>query len=54
MKNILTQSLAKFFLPEGQNNVVGYHFNNGQDNQTMLNATRSAATLIAHFFSTLR
>jgi len=51
MKNLLTQSLAKFFLPEGQNNVVGYHFNNGEHSQTMLNATRSAATLIAHFFA---
>lgn len=51
MKNILTQSLAKFFLPEGQTNVVGYHFNNGMENQNMLNATRAGTSLIAHFFA---
>lgn len=51
MKNILTQNLAKFFLPEKETNVVSYHFNNGKSNRDMLNATRRASKLITHFFA---
>lgn len=48
MKNILTQTLAKNLLPEGQVMNSGHVFNN---NMPMLNATRNATTLIEHFFS---
>lgn len=51
MKNILTQSLAKYFLPGGNVLTTGHNFDNGAGSVNMLNATRSAIKLIAHFFS---
>lgn len=51
MKNILTQNLAKYFLPAGNVQVTGYSFDKGAGNANMLNATRSAIKLITHFFS---
>lgn len=51
MKNILTQNLAKYFLPGGNVQVTGHSFNKGAESANMLNATRSATKLIAHFFS---
>lgn len=51
MKNILTQNLAKYFLPAGNVQVTGHSFDKGADNANMLNATRSAIKLITHFFS---
>lgn len=50
MKNILTQSLAKYFLPGGNVLTTGHNFDNGAGSVNMLNATRSAIKLIAHFF----
>lgn len=51
MKNILTQNLAKYFLPGGNVLTTGHNFDNGAGSVNMLNATRSAIKLIAHFFS---
>lgn len=51
MKNILTQSLAKYFLPGGNVLTTGHNFDDGAGSVNMLNATRSAIKLIAHFFS---
>jgi ribosomal protein S3 len=51
MKNILTQSLAKYFLPGGNVLTTGHNFDNGVGSVNMLNATRSGIKLIAHFFS---
>lgn len=51
MKNILTQNLAKYFLPGGNVQVTGHSLDNGIESVNMLNATRSAIKLIAHFFS---
>jgi ribosomal protein S3 len=51
MKNILTQSLAKYFLPGGNVLTTGHKFDNGIGIVNMLNATRSGIKLIAHFFS---
>lgn len=51
MKNILTQNLAKYFLPGGNVQATGHNFDNGVGNAKMLNGTRSAIKLIAHFFS---
>lgn len=51
MKNILTQSLAKYFLPGGNVLTTGHNFDNGIGIVNMLNATRSGIKLIAHFFS---
>jgi len=51
MKNILTQSLAKYFLPGGNVLTTGHNFDNGAGSVNMLNATRSTIKLIAHFFS---
>ena len=48
MKNILTQSLAKYFLPGGIVQTTSYSYNKGADR---VNATRTAIKLIAHFFS---
>lgn len=61
MKNILTQSLAKNFLPGVHGNVqnispMAYSFNkNGLNGSVfMLNAQRNALQLITHFFSPLK
>lgn len=61
MKNILTQSLAKNFLPGVHGNVqnispMAYSFNkNGLNGSVfMLNAQRNALELITHFFSPLK
>jgi ribosomal protein S3 len=51
MKIILTQSLAKYFLPGGNVLTTGHNFDNGIGIVNMLNATRSGIKLIAHFFS---
>jgi hypothetical protein len=51
MKNILTQSLAKYFLPEGNVLTTSHNFDKGLESANMLNATRSAIKLITHFFS---
>lgn len=51
MKNILTQNLAKYFLPSGNVLTTGHNFDNGTESVNMLNATRSAIKLVAHFFS---
>lgn len=56
MKNILTQNLAKYFLPDGNVQITGHSFacprsGPGIGGVSMLNATRSAIKLIAHFFS---
>jgi hypothetical protein len=52
MKNNLTQSLAKYFLPEGNVLTIGHSFDKGKANVNMqLNSTRNAIKLIAHFFS---
>ena len=51
MKNILTQSLAKYFLPEGNVLTTSHNFDKGVGSANMLNATRSATKLIAHFFA---
>lgn len=51
MKNILTQNLAKYFLPAGNVQVAEHSFDNGIESVSMLNATRSAIKLIVHFFS---
>lgn len=51
MKNILTQNLAKYFLPAGNVQITGHTFDKGAGNTNMLNTTRSATKLIAHFFS---
>jgi hypothetical protein len=50
MKNVLTQSLAKYFLPEGNNVTTGHSFDKGKFNMNFLNATRRATKLIAQFF----
>lgn len=56
MKNILTQSLAKYFLPGGNVSSTAYNFNNGSSTGSvaMLNAQRSAIKLIQHFFSPIK
>jgi|ERR1700712_804315 ribosomal protein S3 len=61
MKNILTQSLAKNFLPGVRGNIhnispMAYNFNkNGLNGSvSMLNAQRSAIELIQHFFSPIK
>lgn len=51
MKNILTQSLAKYFLPEGNVLTTSYSFDKREETRNMLNATRSAIKIIQHFFS---
>lgn len=56
MKNILTQSLAKYFLPAGNVSSTGYNFNLSSSTGTvaMLNAQRSALKIIEHFFSPIK
>jgi hypothetical protein len=49
MKNILTASLAKYFLPDGL--TTSYSFDKGAESTNVLNATRSRVQLISHFFS---
>lgn len=51
MKNILTNSLAKYFLPEGNLLTSTYSFDKQVENNHIINATREANKLIAHFFS---
>jgi len=54
MKNILSQSLAKYFLPNVSS--TSYNFNQGSatGSVAMLNAQRSAIKLIEHFFSPIK
>jgi ribosomal protein S3 len=54
MKNILSQSLAKYFLPGGNVSSTSYSFNQGTSASAMLNAQRSAIKLIQHFFSPIK
>jgi hypothetical protein len=52
MKNILTKSLAKYYLSQGgQISTLGHSFDTGIGNLNLLNATRTGSKLIAHFFS---
>jgi ribosomal protein S3 len=51
MKNNLTQNLTKHFLPEGQAFVIRHSFDNKNQNQLILNTTRTGAKLISYFFS---
>lgn len=53
MKGILTNSLAKYYLPDGNVSSTSYSFNNTGANSanTMLNSQRTAGNLITHFFS---
>lgn len=51
MKNILTQSLAKYYLPGGNVLVTSHSYDKKAGSANVLNATRSAMSLINHFFS---
>ena len=51
MKNILTQTLTKYFLPGGNVQTTSNSLDNGVESKNTLNATRSAIKLITHFFS---
>lgn len=51
MKNIFTQSLAKYFLPAGNVLVTSYDYDKTTGNVNTLNATRTAIKLINNFFS---
>jgi hypothetical protein len=52
MNNNLTKSLAKYYLSSrGQVSTVGHSFDSGVGSLSLLNATRTANKLIAHFFS---
>lgn len=51
MKNILTNSLAKYFLPEGNVLTSSYSFDKQVENNHIINATRKANRVIADFFS---
>lgn len=52
MNNILTKSLAKYYLSSrGQVSTVGHSFDSGVTSLSLLNSTRTASKLIAHFFS---
>lgn len=51
MKNILTNSLAKYFLPEGNVLTSSYSFDKQVENNHIINATREANKLVAYFFS---
>nr|YP_009531538.1 ribosomal protein S3 [Hannaella oryzae]AXY96238.1 ribosomal protein S3 [Hannaella oryzae] len=54
MKNILTQSLAKYYLPGGNMLVTSHNYDKKAGSANMLNATRSAMSLINHFFSPIQ
>jgi hypothetical protein len=52
MKNILTKSLSKYYLSSReQASIIGHSFYSGVESLSLLNATRTANKLIAHFFS---
>lgn len=58
MKGILTNSLAKYYLPGGNVSSTSYNFNNSgtslSNNTNMLNNQRIAIKLISHFFSPIQ
>lgn len=57
MKNILTQSLAKYYLPANTSSLsVSHSFTKGTSvgNVAILNAQRSANKMIQHFFSPIK
>lgn len=52
MKNILTKSLAKYYLSSiGQASTISHSFDSGIRSLSLLNATRTANKLMRHFFS---
>lgn len=54
MKGILTNSLAKYYLPGGNVLSTSYNFNNSTSANTILNSQRIAIKIIDNFFSPIQ
>jgi len=50
MKDILSSSLAKYYLPSGNTNITAHSFDNGVNSTAYLHATRHTNTLVSQFF----
>lgn len=50
MKDILSSSLAKYYLPSGNTNITAHSFDGGVNTTAYLHATRLSNTLINQFF----
>lgn len=50
MKDILSSSLAKYYLPSGNTTITAHSFDGGVNSTAYLHATRHTNTLVSQFF----